>query len=83
VRLLLRAALVRLEQQRQSTFKPGLTNREYLQRFRRSPAHEPLRELVETVDVSWFGDAACSLDDYQRARTAYRSLHRQAEPEHA
>lgn len=74
IRALLRAALLRLEAAHRKAVRHGRTNREYLRRFRDTPAFEPLRCLVEMVDLKWYGGAPCSADDYRAGTDAYTQV---------
>lgn len=74
IRCLLRASLLHLEAARKKPLQRGQTNREYLRRFRSTPAFEPLRCLVEVVDLKWYGGAPCSKDDYDAGAQAYAQL---------
>jgi hypothetical protein len=65
VRLLLRAGLLRLEQNEKRPYRPGTTNRELLRRYRASPLFEPLQTLVDTIDLKWYGDQPAAPDDYR------------------
>jgi hypothetical protein len=70
VRLLLRAGLLRLEQSEKRPHRPGTTNRELLRRYRTSPLFEPLRTLVDTIDLKWYGDRPAAPDDYSNCLDA-------------
>ena len=71
VRLLFRAAVVRLEQAAGRTARPGTTNREYLSRYRAANFIDALRQFVEVIDAKWYGYGLCDADDYQRCRAAH------------
>jgi hypothetical protein len=73
-RCLLRASLLRLAATRRRPPRPGATNREYLRRFRQTPAVEPLEALVEVVDWHWFSGRPCGADDYGRCAAAHRAI---------
>ncbi len=59
VRLLFRAAIVRLENAERRVNRPGTTNRELLRRYRATPVHSPLRQFVSVIDTKWYGGAEC------------------------
>jgi hypothetical protein len=74
LRALLRAALLRLEAAAERRLRPAVTNREYLRRFRATPAHEPLAALVGLVDAKWYGSSPCTGEDYREGENAHRQL---------
>jgi hypothetical protein len=74
VRLLFQAGLLRIEQAEKRPLRPGITNRELLRRYRTSAIQEPLRELVETIDMKWYGGRPASSDDFERCQAAYGVL---------
>lgn len=74
VRLLFRAGLLRIEQAEKRPLRPGITNRELLRRYRATPIQEPLREMVETIDMKWYGGRPASSDDFARTQAAYALL---------
>lgn len=74
VRLLLRAALVRIERAERKKFRRGLTNRELLRRYRRTALSDPLTRLIEVVDRKWYGDEDCQSADYEVCRTQHASI---------
>ncbi|MCY3021949.1 MAG: DUF4129 domain-containing protein [Planctomycetota bacterium] len=74
VRCLFRASLLRLETAKKKTVRRGQTNREYLRRFRDTPAFEPLGALVEVIDNKWYAGAGCSPEDYQSGAQAYARI---------
>ncbi len=71
VRLLFRAALLRLEQRQNREPRPGVTNREYLRRYRESAVFEALRQFVDVIDAKWYGYGTCDAEDYDRCRQAH------------
>jgi len=71
VRLLFRAALVRLEHRQNREPRPGITNREYLRRYRDSAVFEALRQFVDVIDAKWYGYGTCDAADYDRCRQAH------------
>jgi hypothetical protein len=78
VRLLFRAAILRLENAEQRSMRPGLTNRELLRRYRATPVHSALRQFVEVLDLAWYGGHECRLADYQACRAAHDVVRAQA-----
>ena len=74
IRLLFRAALLRLEAREKRRFRVGTTNREHLRRYRNSPIANPLRLLVDTLDLKWYGDAPCQPDDYATCHQAHAQI---------
>jgi hypothetical protein len=71
VRLLFRAALRRIELAEKRSFQPGFTNRELLRRYQSSALSEPLRRLVEVIDLKWYGDTACEASDYSACKSEH------------
>ena len=78
VRLLFLASLLSLETAQKRTVRRGTTNREYLQRFKHSPAFEPLFFFVDTLDRKWYAGAPCTESDYQESLRAYSSIQQTA-----
>lgn len=70
-RLLLQASLVRLEAAFDRPFRRAATNREYLRKYRNLPIVDAVRELVDTVDRTWYGDEPCEPGDYELCRRAH------------
>jgi hypothetical protein len=75
VRLLFRAAVLRLDQHAGRTARPGMTNREYLARYRASNVNDALGQFVDVIDAKWYGYGACDVDDYRRCRQAHALIH--------
>ena len=73
LRCLLKAAIIRLEEQGRRWFKKAYTNREYLRRYLHTPAHGNLKIIVDTADA-WYGGKPCNESDYHKARQAYLQL---------
>ncbi len=71
VRLLFRAALLRLEHRQNREPRPGVTNREYLRRYRDSTLFDALRQFVDVIDAKWYGHGLCDEQDYDRCRLAH------------
>jgi hypothetical protein len=74
IRWLLRAALLRLERTEKRKPRPGTTNRELLRRYRSTPVVNPLRTLVDSVDLHWYGDRPADEAEFERCRTSYQEL---------
>jgi hypothetical protein len=68
VRSLFRAAIRRLEILENKKFRPGITNRELLRRYRTTPLFDPLVRFVNTIELKWYGQAPCQLADYITCR---------------
>jgi hypothetical protein len=64
IRLLFRAALRRLEEFEDRKFRPGITNRELLRRYRSTPLAESLTRFVNTIDAKWYGQDPCEQSDF-------------------
>jgi len=71
VRLLFRAALRRLEIFEKKKFRPGITNRELLRRYRATPLADSLVHFVNTIDLKWYGQLPCEQADYIACRTEH------------
>ena len=74
VRLYLMATLLRLELAQKKRFRPGMTNREHLRRYSRSPIFEPMQYMVELMDQTWYGGANCDLESASKCRDAYQEI---------
>jgi len=74
LRCLLMAGLVRLESGQKKRLRRGATNREILRKYRNSAAFEPLKLMVDLVDIKWYGGAACEAADYDAGAQAYARL---------
>lgn len=74
VRWLFRAALLRIELVEKRRHRPGTTNRELLRRYRATLLQEPLRTLVDTIDLHFYGDRPARAADYERCRQSYEQL---------
>lgn len=74
VRLLFRASVRRLEDAEKRVNRPGTTNRELLRRYRSTPLYEPLRTMVDTIDVKWYGGRAVAPGDYDVCAAAHRQV---------
>jgi hypothetical protein len=71
VRLLFRAALLRIAQREKRELRPGTTNREYLRRYDKSAFANPLQQFVEIIDAKWYGYGVCNAQDYHACRHAH------------
>jgi hypothetical protein len=74
VRLLFRAALLRIARGEQRELRPGTTNREYLRRYGQSPFAGSLRQFVDVIDAKWYGGGVCDASDYQSCRHAHTTI---------
>jgi hypothetical protein len=71
IRWLFRATLRRLELFEKKKFRPGITNRELLRRYRASPLAESLVSFVNTIDVKWYGQMPCGQSEYISCRNEH------------
>jgi hypothetical protein len=79
VRHLFRAALGRLELVEKKPFRPGITNRELVRRYRsRGEIAAGLQLFVDTIDRKWYGGEVCSEGDYAVCRAAHADVRRAA-----
>lgn len=74
VRLLFRASLLRIEEAEEQKLRAGLTNRELLRKFQRSPVQAPLRQFVEVIDAKWYGFGDCRRSDFESCREAHARI---------
>ncbi|MFH0910706.1 MAG: hypothetical protein V1918_04280 [Planctomycetota bacterium] len=79
LRCLFISALLRMEKASNRRFHRAATNREYLFRFRNTPAFDPLHYFVNTLDWKWYGGGVCTESDYEEARRAHARLRAIAE----
>ncbi len=77
VRFLFRASLVHLQVLEGRPFSPGLTNRQYVRRYRKSPFVGALQSFVEVIDQGWYGNGICREEEFYRCREAYAEIRRQ------
>lgn len=73
-RMLYRAALVRLEEQRGGFYRRGLTNTEYIRTFRMPWVIENLQVFADLIDWKWYRARRFDAEDYRRCRDAYNRL---------
>jgi hypothetical protein len=73
-RVLYRAALVRLEEQRGGFLRRGLTNTEYIRTFRSPWVIESLRVFVDLINWKWYRARSFEAEDYRRCLDAYERL---------
>lgn len=73
-RLLLRASLLRLEAAFDRPFRQATTNREYLRKYRRLPVLDAVRQLVETIDRTWYGEEPCQPQDYELCQASHAAI---------
>ncbi|MEZ6129856.1 MAG: hypothetical protein R3C59_14330 [Planctomycetaceae bacterium] len=74
VRFLFKAALARIELAEDRKLRVGITNRELLRRYQKSPLSGPLARLAEVIDRKWYGTETCESADYADCRTQHSSL---------
>lgn len=74
VRLLFRAALLRLEQREKRPFRRGTTNRQHLNRYRGTSFFQPLEVLVQTIERKWYGDEICEPAHLAACQQAHLSV---------
>lgn len=77
VRFLFRASLVHLQTVEGRPFSPGLTNRQYVRRYRKSPFVGALQSFVDIIDTGWYGNGVCREEEYLRCQEAYAEIRRQ------
>jgi len=75
-RQLLQASLAWLQLVRNRRFSPGLTNTELLREYTATSVAEPLRQLVRTVDLKWYGDEPCYATDYEQCEASHDWIRR-------
>lgn len=84
VRFLFRASLAHLQSLEGRFFSPGLTNRQFLRRYQKSPVIGALQSFVEIIDTGWYGNGICREKEYLKCREAYAEIRRQGkEASHA
>ncbi len=66
IRLLLKAALLRIERAQKRKLRVGISNRELLRRYRKSSVGTSLELLIDTVDRKWYGGEDCFAADFER-----------------
>ena len=64
IRLLFRAAMIRIEEAEERPFRPGFTNRDLLRRYGATKLGRSLEQFVETIDRKWYGNEQCDSTDY-------------------
>jgi hypothetical protein len=74
IRLLMRAAVRRIELAEERAFRPGLTNRQLLRRYQSTRLAEPLRWFVEAIDRKWYGGEMCQQQDYEVSRQQHAQI---------
>ena len=82
VRLLFRAALLRIAAREKREMRPGTTNCEYLRRYAKSEFATPLREFVGIIDAKWYGLGLCDATDFQVCRRAHGQIRAASEVTH-
>lgn len=74
IRMLFKAALVRIEQAEKKKFRAGITNREILKRYRKSSLADPLGRIIHLVDRKWYGDEPCGQTDFDICISEHQSI---------
>ncbi len=74
VRWLFLACLLRIERAEEKPIRRGITNRELLRRYGKSPLFDPLSRFVETIDSKWYGHDICEEDDYVICRQEHSRI---------
>jgi len=74
IRFLFKAALVRIEQAEDKKLRVGITNRELLRRYQKSPLRDPLARFADMIDRKWYGTETCESADYADCRTQHSSV---------
>jgi hypothetical protein len=81
-RQLLQASLAWLQLVRRRRFSPGLTNTELLREYASTSVAEPLKQLVRTVDLKWYGDEPCYATDYEQCEASHERIRRTVQERH-
>jgi hypothetical protein len=71
VRLLFRGALRRIELYEKKKFRPGITNRELLRRYRSTPLADSMMRFVNTIEFKWYGQSPCEQTDFIACRNEH------------
>ncbi|HIK94747.1 MAG TPA: hypothetical protein EYG03_22610 [Planctomycetes bacterium] len=74
VRFLFKAALVRIEQSEKKKLRVGITNRELLRRYQKSPLSGPLAQITDLIDRKWYGTESCEFTDYEVCQSQHVSI---------
>jgi hypothetical protein len=74
VRFLFKAALVRIEQSEKKKLRVGITNRELLRRYQKSPLSAPLAQITDLIDRKWYGTESCESTDYEVCQSQHVSI---------
>lgn len=77
VRHLFRASLVHLQSLEGRRLSPGLTNRQYVWRYRKSCFVQSLQYFADVIDASWYGNHLCREQEYQKCAQAYAEIRQQ------
>ena len=84
VRYLFKACLTHLQALEGRSLSPGLTNWQYVRRYRKSRFVDSLRRFARVVDASWYGNSVCREEEYLRCKQAYKEIRSQTkEDSHA
>jgi hypothetical protein len=74
VRFLFKAALIRIEQSEKKKLRVGITNRELLRRYQKSPLSGPLAQITDLIDRKWYGTEICEVTDYEDCQSQHVSI---------
>lgn len=74
IRLLFKAALLRIERAQKRKFRAGITNRELLRRYQTSSVGSSLEHLINTIDHKWYGDEDCGATDYESCLSEHHKI---------
>src|SRR5690606_22250057 len=61
---------IRLEAAERRGHRPGTTNRGLLRRFASHRVLDPVRQIVETMETTWYGRRDCTRDDFTQCAAA-------------
>lgn len=73
LRLLFLAGVMRLEKASDTFYKPALTNAEYLRRFAKTDAEEPLTFMAQALN-RWYAGETCDQAVYEKGIVAHKRL---------
>lgn len=74
VRFLFKAALIRIEQSEEKKLRVGITNRELVRRYQKSPLSGPLSQITDLIDRKWYGTESCESTDYEVCQSQHVSI---------
>lgn len=79
IRLLLHAAMRRLEHVENKRFRPGFTNRDLLRQYQSKPPFDAMERLVRMVDLTWYGGRPCPPAEFADCQLAHAWIRTYAE----